>query len=370
MYRKNNNKENNMSLDIGVKLPTTQVSTGDFFNHLSTKDGLIYGKGFDRQFHIVRNAIALNGQKYTVSESSTPWRVHPLRLFMKPQAGQGKVSDTANLVALVKEHKANIVGDSANNVARITAAFERMSGKMVLNTTATEAAAITKNFAEAASLLRNEAVKQGVDAFQAGGPLAGGSVVSSSQFYKDLTHTWRPFKLNKHFQIVEPKGTGHYEVRYTGKRWFFQKWAQFPRELTTLKFWKDMKPSHIPGAAKVAMAEKLGEMVLRDRDLIRYMQPDTGAMIANLERIKGRIVKHTNPQEQKRIEAGFDKAIGEIKKLGFLVRKDQNNSWTRWVWNHTAAPMGNLAFAGSKLALRLTLAGIKAPFKLIWSATK
>ncbi|MDN3506960.1 MAG: hypothetical protein P0S96_07010 [Simkaniaceae bacterium] len=114
----------------------------------------------------------------------------------------------------------------------------------------------------------------------------------------------------------------------------------------------------------------MAEMVLRDRDLIRYMRPDTDAMANNLRAIRAKVLRNTNPEEAKRIKAGFNKAIAEIMKVGVHVKRDRNNSWTAWVWNKTAVPMGNLAYKTGSLAYRLTLAGIKAPFKLAWSAVK
>ncbi|MDN3506962.1 MAG: hypothetical protein P0S96_07020 [Simkaniaceae bacterium] len=359
-------------MDASLKLgefPTTVVSTCEFFEHLSRKDGIVYGYGYDNTlFKVSRNQVVLNGQKWKVEETAVGWKYNPLRRFLSPFSGTDKKSTTANLVGLIKDEKVNIVKLPGVNINRVTAAFARIRDKMVRNANSNDAAVITKNIDEAIDLLRQEAIKYDIDTH--GVKPKPGDDVPVGQFFKDLSGTWQPFRFNKRFHVVESNRAAQFTVHYESKPWFFQKAFRWPKEITSLRFWRDMRPSPVSGPAKVATAERLAKMIVHERAFLRTMRPNTDAMIANLERIKGRIVKHTNPQERARIEAGFDKAIAEVRKVGFLARKDKNKTWTTWIWNWTAVPMGNLAYKTGSLAVQAALAGMKAPFKLAWSVFK
>ncbi len=71
-----------------------------------------------------------------------PWKVNPLRLFMKPQTAKSKKETIIWLKDLVSREKANIVKNPNNNVERIVKAFDRMIGNMTRNMSREEAATL------------------------------------------------------------------------------------------------------------------------------------------------------------------------------------------------------------------------------------
>ena len=347
------------------RLPKQEVSTGDFFHNLSQKDGILWGRGYDKQFHVQSKGILSNHSLYTIFESNRPWKyINPFHWIVQPQTTKEKIETTRNLVGLVNREKESIVKDADSDVSRIIAAFERAREGMVRNTSDKDERAIRNNLNTAIKALQTEDLKYHAEAY-AGGRGVGltpGKASSSSSFYEALTHTWWPRGFNERFQIIEPS-KGRFEVHRMSKPWFFQKWAKWPTEITSLKFWKDMAPNPVSGAAKVATAEKLEAMIKTDRNLIRFMQPNTTAMISNLEHIKGRITRNTNTIEKQKIEKGFDGAINELRKIGMLARKDWNKSWTGWILNHTAVPINDwILIPAAKESWKVTKTVVSLPW--------
>jgi hypothetical protein len=209
---------------------------------------------------------------------------------------------------------------------------------MARNASTGQKAVIERNFDEAISLLEEEALKQGIKGYEVSS--TGGNILTSAQFYRALSRSFWPLKFNRRFQIIDPQNNGKFEVHCTRKPWFFQKWARFPTELTSLRFWNDFKPRPIPAAAKVATAEKLAKMIVRDRELIRYMQPNTDVMAHNLREIRAKLLRNTSGTEAERIKKAMNSAIAELKRQGVHVKRDYAKSWTGWTWNHTAKPLG------------------------------
>jgi len=336
-----------MSVDYRViNLPTQKVSAGEFFEHLSKKDGHIWGYGFEKQIKIElsdgfknsiinRNRIAFNSGSYTISEVSMPWKIHPLRLFMKPQSAESKKETVSHLLELVESEKENIVKNPNNNVDRIVKAFDRIIGNMTHNMSEDEKSALLKQCDEINDTLKSAYTDHYKKYFEKGEGLNEYNSTSPAHFFAALSRQWTPglgkLGFNQRFQIVERRD-GRFKVHLSNKPWFFKKWAKFPTEINSLKFWKDMAPSPVASAAKVATAQKLEAMIKKEYHFIRHVQPNMDGMIANLTGIKQNIVRNTTSTDKEKIEKAFDGAIKELKGLRFLIKKDYNNSWTGFAY--------------------------------------
>lgn len=363
-----------MSLQFNVALPKQEVNSGDFFEHLSKKDGYLWGHGFDKQIEIQRNPISLSGELFKISEVNMPWKINPLRLFMKPQSAQSKKETVIWLKDLVEREKESIVKNPSNHVGRIVKAFDRIIGNMTRNMSREDAAALLKQRDEINETLQSAHTDYYKEYFEKGEGLDEYNSASPAHFFKALSRQWTPglgkLGFNQRFQIVERRD-GRFEVHLSNKPWFFQKWAKIPTEITSLKFWNDMKPTPVSSAAKVATAQKLEAMIKKEYHFIRHVQPNMDGMIGNLTEIKQNIVRNTTSADQEKIEQAFDGAIKELKGLRFLIKKDYNNSWTGFAWNHTVVPfMNKIVVPGLNKAPGYVWSAIKLPFQAVGEIAK
>lgn len=358
-----------MSLQFNVALPKQEVSTGDFFEHLSKNDGYLWGHGFDKQIEIKRNPINLNGGLFKISEVNMPWKINPLRLFMKSQTTQSKKETVIWLKDLVEREKKNIVQNPNNNVGRIVKAFDRIIGNMTRNMSPDEAAALFAQRDEINDTLQSAYTDHYKEYFEKGKGLDEYNSTSPANFFQALAGQWTPglgkLGFNQRFQVVERRD-GRFEVHLSDKPWFFEKWAKIPTEITSLKFWNDMRPAPVPSAAKVATAQKLEAMIKKEYHFIRHVQPNMDGMIANLTEIKQNIVRNTTSADKEKIEKAFDGAIKELKGLRFLIKKDFNNSWTGFAWNHSVVPFMNwIVIPGINKGPNFVWQGVKLPFQAV-----
>ncbi len=268
-----------MPLRLSVDLPKTEVSKQNFFQHLSKP-------GFDKQFHVNWNNRVVNRELYAISETSMPWRVHPIRLFMRPQTAAAKLETVRNLTTLVNREKKAIVGGSQYNVKHIVENLNRIRDRMVRHTQPNEAWQIRLHFNTATNALQ--------EARQA--------------HLQDRAKEWRK-------NVVQNPAS----------------WEAF------------FKNRRLSVATKVAVAQKIAAMIQESAPLLRYTKVDTQKMIKTLIQVKGRVTNlpKNEAASKKAIEAAFNRAIAELGDIGRLIKKDWDGTLRGWTWNHTLGPVTN-----------------------------
>lgn len=327
-----------------------EISAQDFFRTLSAKESLILpGHSFNDQFFVEQKQMGWD-TVFKVSLATERSRFNPLRFFEKKLTERDKVKNSQNLRYLVQSEKKKIVSDPLCNIGRISAVFTRIAEKTSEKMSPRMGQLLRENFAYAVEELKNAKieyeVKKNEDPKEQG--FKANQQVLYTNFYEDLAN----FSSKKRFHIFEP-AEGDFQIYYSNKPSCFSKlysWKPFA-QWESLNPRKELKPAAVSDAAKITTAQKLNKMIKTDkRILLSYAPYQIRGMIETLQRIKGRIVKNTSPQSQKKIESGFNGAILRLKFIHEMVRKERGGpSFREWFWDRITAGMYSLAGAiGSK----------------------
>lgn len=340
----------------------------DFFRAISAKDGWVQ-TGYNKHVEVSKTESFFGGQdSYKVIERDKLTRFNPLRLYLSPISTSKKLTNVEALAGMTEAFAKEIVNDPGCHLGRISKVYQRMAGNLSRNTTPEEAEKIYRTLEKAVITLQNTAIKEGMDYFVKGQPgrFRPTQAIARHLFYNKLAKTIWPLRFNERFHIGQTK-SGDFEVHLTKNRWFFQKWFAIPEKAES---WRDYfaRPES-PAAAKIANAENLAKMVVRDKELIRSQGVDVDGVITNLERIKGKMTSHTNSLEKARIEQAVDGAIGDLQKIGKLIAKDKTRSVGNFIWRWTVAPVATAITSAVGTTASFVWEAVKLPFHYIGGTT-
>lgn len=330
-------------MGIQVTLPSTQVSQTQFFQDLSTKDGIFWGYGFDSDVRVEYKPTAAGPSGYFISETARPWSINPLRYFYSAPDANTKLLAAKRINILAKNEVKNILQDPSANISRINKALARLRDLYSVGLNHSDQRALNADFDAAIKTLKDAKITADNEKANSRSNRPGEYSLALGSFFNALGSNFWPFAFNQRMRIVKtPDGNFHLFV--SSKPWFFQKLVKWPSEITSWRVWQDMKPQSVPAHAKLREAKNLAEVIERHAELIRQVQPDTDKMKANLLQMKVHWVRNVlSSTDKTAIEAAFDKAVKEVHKVGQLVSKDLSRSWKHFVWQNAVITPWNVA---------------------------